>query len=85
MIKVKIQTVNKRHGTFKKTILIHVNKDPKCFQCNEFLHNKDIIYWCRQNPKQFWHPECIDFTEHPKNYDGLIHEDIFGILVVDLK
>ncbi len=58
-----------------------VNKLPKCRVCGEEIQEKEMLYWCKENPLQFHHTQCFT-TDHPKKYDGLVHNDVYGQLIL---
>jgi len=84
-IKVELERKHQKHGRFTKTWVIHTDKLPICCECNEEIENNTYIYWCKQNPNQFWHIDCFDPINHNKDFDGTVHEDYYGILINDLK
>jgi len=84
-IKGRVKVVHRKHGKFSKLLIICVNKLPRCNKCGEEMSENEFVYMCKQDPTQFWHIDCFDILNHHKSYDGMIHEDIYGVLNVDLK
>ena len=80
-LKFNLEIEDFRHGRFKKMWVITTNKLPICAKCFDPIEKNSMIYWCKQNPRQFWHVDCFDDNHH-KSFDGVTHEDLYCLLKV---